>query len=96
MGFKDLREFIEKVDQMGQLKKFSGADVNLEIGALTEMAAGSPSCPMLLFDQIKGSKPGSRLVSNLLHTESRLALALGAPTDLKGVPLVKLWKDKRP
>ncbi len=94
MGFKDLREFIEKVDKLGQLKKFEGADLNLEIGALTEISAASPSCPMLLFDQIKGCKPGCRVVSNLLHTESRLALALGASPDLKGVPLVKLWKDK--
>jgi UbiD family decarboxylase len=94
MGFKDLREFIAKVDSLGGLKTLEGADLNLEIGALTEISAASPTCPLLLFDKIKGSKPGYRLVSNLLHTESRLALALGVSPELRGVPLVKVWKEK--
>lgn len=93
MGFKDLREFIDRVESVGDLKRIDGADWNLEIGAITEVAASSPSCPMVLFDKIKGYRPGFRIVSNLLHTERRLALALGGPPDLKGVALLKRWKD---
>ena len=44
MGFKDLREFIQRVDQLGELRRVSGADCNLEIGAITEIAAGSLAC----------------------------------------------------
>ena len=51
---RDLREFIEDVERIGELKKVEGADPEVEIGAITEVAAGSPSCPMLLFDRIKG------------------------------------------
>lgn len=93
MGFKDLREFIELVDHLGELRRIDGADWNLEIGAITEVASSSSRCPMLLFDKIKGHKPGYRLVSNLLHTESRLALALGESPKLRGVGLVKKWKE---
>ena len=93
MGFKDLREFIDLVDSYGELRRIDGADWDLEIGAITEVAASSPRCPMLLFDKIKGHKPGYRIVTNLLHTERRLAMALGESPDLRGVELVKKWKD---
>jgi len=93
MGFADLREFIEVVDSVGELRRIEGADPDLEIGAITEVAASMPNCPMLLFDRIKGCAPGYRLVSNLLHTERRLAFALGESPDLRGVELVRRWKD---
>ena len=89
MGFRDLREFIEQVDNLGDLRRIDGADWNLEIGTITEVAAASPACPMVLFDKIKDYKPGYRIVTNLLHTNRRLALALGEPLDLYGVELVK-------
>ncbi|MCL5961556.1 MAG: UbiD family decarboxylase [Chloroflexi bacterium] len=94
MGFKDLRDFIQHVEDLGELRRIDGVDWNLEIGAVTEVAAASPGCPMLLFDNIKGLKPGFRVASNLLHTERRLSLALGESNELRGVPLVRKWKDK--
>ena len=93
MGFRDLREFIERVDGFSELKRVSGADWNLEIGAITELMASSPACPMLLFDNIKGHRPGYRIVTNLVHTERRLALALGESPDLRGVELARRWKE---
>ena len=94
MGFKDLREFIRRVDEIGELRRVDDADWDVEVGAITEVAARSPHCPMLLFDNIKGHKPGYRLVSNLLHSEKRLCLALGESLDLQGVPLVRAWRDR--
>ncbi|MFC1893774.1 UbiD family decarboxylase [Chloroflexota bacterium] len=94
MGFKDLREYIEQVDSSGELRRIEGADWDLEMGAITEVAASSPACPMLLFDKIKGYKPGYRVVTNLLHTEKRLALAIGESPNLRGVGLVRKWRQK--
>lgn len=94
MGFQDLRDFIAHVDELEELRNIEGVDWDVEVGAITEVAAESPSCPMVLFDNIKGCKPGYRVVTNLLHTERRLALALGEPLDLKGVALVKAWKAR--
>ena len=34
--YKDLREWIELVDKLGELKKISGADQNLEMGTITK------------------------------------------------------------
>jgi UbiD family decarboxylase len=94
MKFKDLRDFIREVDGLGALRRIDGADWNLEIGTITEVAAASPACPMVLFDKIKDYKPGFRIATNLLHTDQRLALALGESLDLHGVGLVKAWKNK--
>jgi len=44
---------------------------------------------MLLFDDIQGCDLGARVVSNLLHTEARQALALGGSADLRGLALVR-------
>ncbi len=92
--FQGIREFIDAVDRIGELKKVSGADPAVEMGSITEVAASLPGCPMLLFDNIKGYPPGFRITSNLLHTPRRLALALDLPLDLNGVPFVAAWKDK--
>ncbi|MGA3127312.1 MAG: UbiD family decarboxylase [Candidatus Korobacteraceae bacterium] len=93
MGFKDLREFIDTAASCGDVKQVDGADWDLELGAITEVAASTPSCPLLLFDNIKGYKPGYRVATNLLHTERRLALALGESPELRGVKLLRKWKD---
>ena len=34
---RDLREWIEQADKLGELKRISGADWNVEIGAVTEL-----------------------------------------------------------
>ena len=91
---QDFREFVADVERIGELRTVEGADPYLEIGAITEVAAGSPSCPMLLFDRIKGYPPGYRVLSNLLHTTKRLALAVGLPIELQGVPFLRAWKEK--
>jgi 4-hydroxy-3-polyprenylbenzoate decarboxylase len=48
---------------------------------------------MMLFDGIKGQNPGFRVVTNLLHTERRLALALGASSETTGIELVGKWRE---
>ena len=50
VDYRDLRDFIEKVDAIGDLRRVSGAQLEYEIGAVTEVAAGLAHCPALLFD----------------------------------------------
>src|SRR5918999_3324533 len=89
----DLREFLRGVESIGELKTVRHADWNLEIGAIPELSAGEPNPPALLFDQIKNYPKGFRLLTNMFQTQPRTALALGLPTDLKGVELVRAVKD---
>jgi hypothetical protein len=42
LTYIDLRSFIEQVDRLGALRRIDGADPYLEIGGITEVAAGLP------------------------------------------------------
>ena len=73
-SYRDLREWLELVDQMGELRVINGADWNLEIAAITELARmESKEQPALLFDQIKDHPAGYRVLSGMNNTIRRLA-----------------------
>ena len=64
MAYRDLREWLTQVSELGELKTVEGADWDLEIGAIIEMARKeSQIAPCLLFDSIKGFAKGLRLVA---------------------------------
>src|ERR1043166_2414481 len=90
----DLRAFLKDVETAGELKRISGAHWNLEIGALTEVFAGQPSPPALLFDQVVGYPDGGRVLSNILNSPLRHSLALGVSPELRGIPLVQVVKER--
>jgi len=92
--FDDLRGFLNILKSQGELKEISGADWDLEIGAITELLASELPSPALLFDRIKGYSPGFRIATNLFATEQRSALVLRLPPDLRGLDLVKAWREK--
>ena len=94
-SYEDLRDFIEQVSEIGALRRISGADPHLEIGGITEVAAGMPDCPALLFDDIKGFPRGFRIFTNATVQARRAALALGIDTSLSPIEALKVWKGKR-
>src|ERR1700734_312738 len=93
--YKDLREFIAAVDKLGALRRIDGADPRFEIGGITEVAAGLPDCPALLFDTIKGFPPGFRIFTNATTNVQRAALALGLDPGLRPLDALKAWMEKR-
>ena len=95
MSYRDLRDFIDRVEKLGALRRISGADPVLEIGGITEVAAGLPECPAVLFDDIKGFPSGFRVITNTIATPQRAALALGLDPALGPLDALKAWKDKR-
>jgi len=92
--FKDLRAFLEKAEEYGQLKVIEGAHWDLEIGLLTEWQAGLPDSPVLLFDRIVGHTPGFRVVSNLFTNNFRTALALGLPVQASIPEQIRVWRAR--
>lgn len=95
MTDRDLRAFITQVERHGQLRRIEGADPHLEIGGITEVAAGMPGQPALLFDRIKGFVPGVRVFTNPLMTPARAALALGIDPHLHPLDALRAWMKKR-
>ncbi|KRT56699.1 UbiD family decarboxylase, partial [endosymbiont of Ridgeia piscesae] len=75
MQYQDLRDFIQQLEQRGQLKRIhSEVDPNLEVTEICDrtLRAGGPA---LLFEQVKGSR--YPLLGNLFGTPERVALSMG-------------------
>ncbi|MFC2003632.1 UbiD family decarboxylase [Chloroflexota bacterium] len=92
--FTDLREYVSKVQEIGEYRLIEGVDAEQEIGAISHLVSESPNSPLLMFDKIKGYQPGYRVVSNIFTTPSRTALALGFPIETKGIELVRAFRHK--
>src|SRR3990172_1950008 len=95
MAFRDLREFISQVEKFSRLRHVDHADPYLEIGGITEIAAGLPEVPALLFDNIKGFPRGYRVFTNPLMAPERAALALGIDPTLRPIDALRAWMKKR-
>lgn len=90
----DLRTFISKCRDLGEVKDVKGANRELEIGAIGELFESQPYRPLLLFDAIPGFQDGFRVASNVFAAPRRTALAYGFPLELKGLDLVRAMRDK--
>ena len=94
-GYKDLREWIAAIDQMGELKRIAGADWNLEIGAISELARReSKHKPALLFDEIPGYPKGYRVLSNPMKNVRQVAFTLNLPVGEKNLETVRTLRNK--
>jgi len=72
----DMRGYIELLEEMGELRRIEGADLNTEVGALTELAADKEG-PALLFSNFKNHPAGFRIISNVFRTCKRTGPAMG-------------------
>src|ERR671927_1034983 len=76
MLWQNLRQYLERLDELGDLKRVSGATWEEDIGAITELMTERQG-PALLFDDIPGYPKGYRVASNLYTTARRTAIMLG-------------------
>ena len=92
--FDDLREFVDKAASLGECKIIEGAHWDTEIGRIAELSLSVPDSPLLIFDRIEGYPRGYRVLTNPFTSWRRVALGLGLSLDLKGLDLIRAWKDK--
>jgi 4-hydroxy-3-polyprenylbenzoate decarboxylase len=95
-SYKDLREWLQLVDEIGELKSIKGAHWNLEMGAITELLyrEGKYPPPAVLFDSVPGYPEGFRTVFGTTGSVQRMALTLGFSNVKSGTDLVKAYRDK--
>jgi UbiD family decarboxylase len=72
MAYKNLREFLAKIESLGELRTVKGTHPETEIGCMTEMM-GEQGGPALLSDEIQGFPPGKRVASNVFYSINRTA-----------------------
>jgi len=76
LAYRNLRDFLAKLQKEGELKRITAeVDPVLEVTEITDRVVKGGG-PALLFERPKGS--GFPLVTNLLGSERRINLALGA------------------
>jgi len=96
MAYKDLRDWLKKVEKMDQLKKVDGASWDLEMEAITELIyqEGKGTPPAVLFDKVPGYPKGFRALFGITCSVERMALTLNLPSAKTGVELVQSYRNK--
>ena len=94
MPIEDLREWIERVEEIGELTRVDGADPNLELGGLVDLYQWDMGNPALLFDHILGYPSGVRLLANVFTSLRRIALSLDLPLDYGAREFVQAWRTQ--
>src|SRR5437016_7714481 len=90
----DLRDWLKRVDALGELQVVTGANTEEDIGMATELLGRTRPSKATLFDEIVGFKKGFRVLSNGLGSFRRIAVTLGLPVDETPHELVRLWQER--
>ena len=94
LTYKDLRGYRDAADKLGELRVVEGTDCDLEIGAITEVAARAANPKVVLFDNINGYPRGFRVVTNPVCSAVTTALAFGLNPKLTGLDIIRASKEK--
>jgi 4-hydroxy-3-polyprenylbenzoate decarboxylase len=92
----DLRDWMARVDAIGEIKRVQGAHWNLEMGAVAEMIyhARPENPPAILFEDLPGYPKGFRVLSGMTNSPRRLALTLGLDMPSHPLDVVRAYRDR--
>ena len=92
--WRDLRDWLARVEDLGQLKRVNGANSEEDIGAITEMLDHTEESPCVLFDEIPNFQPGYRVLVNSMGSGKRQAVTLGLdPAEASHDRLLQFWRE---
>lgn len=90
----DLREWIARIESLGELQHVAGAHWDLEIGTLSEINYRRKPPAALLFDEIVGYPRGYRVLTGSMSNARRMAVTLGLEPNLDTARLVQELRGK--
>ena len=98
-AIQDLREWLARVEQLGELVRIAEpVDRDEEMSAISYLVAKQQPSPAVLFERPKGfdgSRIGARLLWNVLGPSlKRVAMTLEEPAGMPTVELIRRVKDK--
>lgn len=91
--YDSLRDWLEQIDALGELKKVTGASWEEEIGAITDIVQHDETAAAVLFDEIPGYPKGFRVLSNAFGGK-RQNVILGFPPHLSKVELSDVFLNE--
>lgn len=93
-AWRDTREWLERVDRIGQLRVVQGASWESEIGEITEMLDHNEGSPAVIFDEVPGYPAGFRVLVNSNGTPQRQAVTLSlAESEGDHDGLFRFWRS---
>ncbi len=92
--YEDLREWLDQLDTMDELRHVKNATWQEDIGLITEVVGHTRGAPAVLIDEIPGHAPGYRVLVNPFHSFKRIALTLGLPEDTDVWTALKSWRER--
>jgi len=96
MAYKDLRDFIDFLEKEGELRRISAeVDWRYEVsGWIRKTYDVKPRGPALLFEKLRGYSSDFRLVSGLVGSYRRFALALGLNEVSSPQEIVNIFRER--
>src|SRR5438132_12258923 len=90
----DRRDWLRRVEALGELQTVRGANAEEDIGMATELLGRTRPSKATLFDEIPGYKKGFRVLSNGLGSFARIAVTLGLDPSASPHELVRQWQER--
>ncbi len=94
VSHEDMRDWLEMVDALGELRVLEGVDWQENIGRIAEMLVHTDGAPAVLFDEIPGYPQGYRVLTNAQGERPRLAVSLGLPVGISAFDLMEEWERR--
>ena len=93
MSVYDLRTWLDKMEEAGELAHVNGADPMFEVGCISDLTRHAYG-PALLFDNFEGHEPGFRVLTGALSASKSMALTVGLEGEYSNKELVRAMAGK--
>ena len=90
--YKNLRDWLEEAEKLGEVKYVEGATWERDIGMATEVVQHNEKAPCVVFSEVPGTLEGSRLLVNFFAGK-RMNMTLGFPSELSKIELSEAFRS---
>ena len=94
IGYKDLREWLSEVEEMGELGVARSVDLNEDVGRIAEVSTSTEEGAAVLLDEFEGYDEGHRILLNPFGTTRRIACSYGFPSEVDRLTLLEHFKNR--
>src|SRR6516164_2543987 len=93
LAYADLREWIEEARKLGEIREVKGLSWEEDIGMAAEVILHDENAPCVIFEEVPGSLPGSRVLVNFFGGK-RQRMTLGFSTDMSKLELSEAFRTR--
>src|SRR6266566_7251364 len=93
LAYTDLREWIEEARKLGEVREVKGLSWQKDIGMAAEVILHDEYAPCVIFEDVPGTLPGSRVLVNFFGGK-RQRMTLGFSTDMTKLELSEAFRTR--